>query len=359
MKTYQKVILALVLCGIGLGAVLWWKRGAQAPIALEKGPTPVEVVKAKSGDILRRVSTVGSLSAIQSVVLRPEVSGKIAKIYFQEGENVKEGTPLFKIDDAMYKAKLKEAEARLAVNKEEYGRAVKLLEKNFGTLQQRDKTYAEMQVAEANVDEAKIRLDNTVIKAPFEGVVGLSKVSVGAFVSESVELTSVVDLDPINIDFSIPESYLPYVHAGDIVDVTIEDFDILPVEATIKAIAPEIDEATRTVVLRAQMPNKELSYRPGEFARVLVLAGKIENAVLVPETVIEREEDEEYVMLVVDNVAVRSTVSTGMRDGNEVEITHGVKAGDVVISAGQWKVHDGDEVTPVNQENKNENENEK
>ncbi len=350
MKTYQKVILALVLCGIGLGTILWWKRGTQAPVALEKGPIPVEVVQAKSGDILRRVSTVGTLSAIQSVTLRSEVSGKIAEVYFQEGKNVKKGEPLFKIEDAMYKAKVKEAEARLAVNREEYNRAVKLLEKNFGTLQQRDKTYAEMQVAEANVDEAKIRLDNTVIKAPFEGVMGLREVSVGAFVSESVELTTVVDLDPINIDFSMPESYLPYVHAGDIVDVTIEDFDILPIEATIKAIAPEIDKTTRTVVLRAQMPNKELAYRPGEFARVLVLAGKIENAILVPETVIEREGDEEYVMLVVDNVAVRSTVSTGMRDGNEVEITHGVKEGDVVISAGQWKVRDGDEVTAVNQE---------
>ncbi len=349
MKTYQKIIIAGVICGIGLGAVLWLRKGEEKAKGQEKEPTPVEAVQAKSGTILRRVSTVGTLSAIQSVVLRPEVNGKIEKIYFQEGERVKAGEPLFKINDALYKAKLKEAEARLALNKEEYNRAVKLLEKNFGTLQQRDKAFAEVQMSEANVDEAKIRLEDTVIKAPFEGVMGLSNVSVGAFVSESVELVNIVDLDPINVDFSIPESYLPYVHPGDIVDITIEDYDILPVEATITAISPEIDEATRTVTLRAKMENKELSYRPGEFARVLVLAGKINDAVLVPETAIEREGDEEYVMLVTDNIAVRSTVSTGMHDGNEVEITHGVKAGDLVITAGQFKVHDGDEVTVVNQ----------
>src|SRR5260221_561105 len=97
------------------------------------------------------------------------------------------------------------------------------------------------------------------------------------------------------------------------------------------------------------MPNKELSYRPGEFARVMVLAGKIENAVLIPEVAIEREGEEESVMLVVDNIAVKTIVSTGMRDGNEVEITHGVKAGDLVVTSGQFKLHDGDEVAVMNQ----------
>jgi len=102
------------------------------------------------------------------------------------------------------------------------------------------------------------------------------------------------------------------------------------------------------------MPNTELSYRPGEFARLLVLAGKTENAVLIPVSAIEREGDEEYVMLVVDNVAVRSTISTGMRDGDEVEIIHGVKAKDLVVTAGQFKLHDGDEVKVVNLEKSDE-----
>ncbi len=349
MKTYQKVIIAIVICAIGLGLVLWLTRTNKGPELPVKEPTPVEAAVAKNGTILRRVSTVGTLKAIQSVSLRPEVSGKIAKIHFEEGQEVKAGDPLYKIEDDMYKAKVKETEARLALDRTEYSRAVKLLEKNFGTVQQKDKAYASMSISEANLEEAKIRLDNTVVKAPFDGVMGLSNVSVGATVSESVELANIVDFDPIYVDFSVPESYLPFVHVGDVVDVTIEDFDILPVEATIKAIAPEIDEATRTITIRAIMDNKELAYRPNEFARVLVLAGKIENAVLIPETAIEREGDEEFVNLIVDNVGVRTTVSTGMRDGSEVEITHGVKAGDIVITAGQFKVRDGDEVKIENE----------
>lgn len=328
---------------------MWLTKKKELPIEMAKEPTPVEAGKSKSGSILRRITAVGTLKAIQSVILHPQAPGKIAKIYFKEGEQVKAGEPLIKIEDGIYKAKLKEAEARLAVNKEEYKRAAKLLEKNFGTAQARDKALAEVQIAEANAEEARITLDNTVIKAPFDGVMGLNQLSVGALVGDTTELVTIVDLDPINIDFHIPESYLPFVHAGDTVDVTVEDFDILPIEAKIIAISPEIDEGTRTVSLRAQMPNKELAYRPGEFARVLILAGKSENTVLIPQTAIEREGDEEYVMVVVDGVAVRTTVSTGMRDGDEVEITHGIKDGDLVITAGQFKVRDGEEVTIVNQ----------
>lgn len=349
MKTYQKVIVALVLCAVGAAGILWLKKGKDgAPVARVREPVPVEAIQAKTGTILRRVSTVGTLTAIQSVVLKPEESGKIAKIYFKEGQKVKEGEPLFKIEDALFRAKVKEAEAKLAQTKEEYSRAIKLLEKNFGTVAQRDKTLADMQMSEANLDEAKVHLENTVVKAPFSGVIGLSLVSVGATVSPSVDLATVVDLDPINVDFSIPESYLPFVHEGDIVDVTVADIDILPVEATIKAISPEISPDTRQVVLRAQMPNTELIYRPGFFARVLVLAGTIDNAVLIPTTAIEREGDEEYVLLVVDNVSVRSPVSTGTQEGNEIEITHGVKEGDLVITAGGFRAQDGTEVTVVN-----------
>lgn len=348
MKTYQKVIIAILICGIAFVAVQWLRRGNEVAPKL-KEPIPVEVVRAKSGPIARRINAVGDLSAIQSVKLHPEVTGKIVKIYFKEGENVKEGEPLFKIDDAMYKAKVHENEARVAFTQEEYNRAVKLIEKKFGTLSDRDKKLSELRMSEANLEEAKINLERTVIKAPFEGVMGLSKVSVGASVSSETELTTIVDLDPINIDFHIPESYLPFVHEGDEVDVTIEDYDILPVDAKITAISPEIDEATRTVTIRAQMPNKEHAYRPGEFARVLVVAGEIQNAVLIPESAVEREGEEEFAWVVTDNVAVKTTVSTGMRDGSQVEITHGIKADDVVISAGQFKVHDGEEVTIVNQ----------
>lgn len=348
MKTYQKVVVAVVICAVGLGVILWLFKGGNGGEIPFKEPIPVEAALARSDTILRRVSTVGTLKALNSVTIRPEVSGKISKVLFEEGQAVNEGDPLYKIQDDLYKAKVKETEARLAVSTANYNRAVKLLEKKFGTVQQKDEALAKMQVDEANLDEARIRLKDTLIKAPFEGVMGISNVSKGATVSESVELVNIVDLDPIYVDFSVPESYLPFISVGDVVDVTIEDYDILPIEATIKAIAPEIDEATRTITIRAIMDNKENAYRPNEFARVIVQAGKIQDAILIPETAIEREGDQEFVMLVVDNVGVRSIVSTGLREDGDVQITNGVKSGDIVIVAGQFKVHDGEEVKIVN-----------
>ncbi len=348
MQTYQKVIIAVVICALALSAVQWMKKGQESSLLPVKEPTIIEVAKARSGAILRRVRTVGELTAIQSVEIHPEIDGKVAQVCFTEGQNVNVGDPLFKLDDKMAKAKVKEAQARMVQARLEHGRAVKLLEKKFGTEQMRDKTLADMHVAEASLDEVKILLDRTTIRAPFEGVVGLSEVSVGAFVSPSSKLTIVVDLDPINVDFRLPESYLPFVHVGDAVDVTIEDFDILPVDAEIVAISPQVDELTRTIVVRARMLNKAHDYRPGEFANIMVVAGEIKNAVLVPQIAIEREGEEEFVWVVVDNVAIKTTVSTGVRDANDVEITHGVKENDLIITAGQFKVHDGEEVIIAN-----------
>ena len=348
MKIYKKIILALTICALGFVAIQWLRKRPEVSVAKVKEATPVEVITARSGSILRRVTAVGTLSAIHSVKLHPQASGKVVKIYVEEGQVVKAGAPIFKLDDALAKAKLREAEALFALKREDHKRAVKLLEKKFGSVQARDKALAEMQQAEANVEEMKVRLDYTTIVAPFEGVLGLHDVSQGSYVSEQNPIATLVDLDPINVSFALPESYLPFVHEGDSVDVTIEDFDILPVDAKIIAISPEIDEATRTVQLRAQFSNKEKAYRPGEFARVVVVAGSVKDAVLIPNICVEREGETEYVWVIADNVAVRTTVSTDLRDGTDVEITHGLKPGALVVSAGQFKVLDGNAVTIVN-----------
>lgn len=346
MSIYKKIIIALSICACGAGAFYWFRSKPELNLK-KRDPIPVEAFKAISGEILRKVTTVGTLSATQSVTLRPEVSGTIEKVLFEEGQDVKKGTPLYKIEDALYRAKVKEAEAEHIHAQGEYKRMVTLFDKNFGTTQSRDEALTRLKMSEAKIEESKFRLDKTVIRAPFEGMIGLNSISAGAFVSESVELVTLVDLTPINVDFTIPESFLSKVNVGDKVDVTVEASDIIPSEATIKAISPEVDESTRTVKIRAVMPNDNTLYRPGEFARVIVEAGKIDNAVLIPESAIEKRGDEEYVMVIAEGVAVEKVVSTGMRDGNNVEITDGIKAGDLVITAGQFKVRDGDEVKIV------------
>lgn len=355
MNFIQKVILTVVVCALlGGGAYFYMGRTKNAENPFREAPT-VETEAAVVGNIERRISAVGTLVATQKVVLRPQVSGRIAKILFDEGKEVTKDQPLYQLEDAEYKARYKDAQARLLLAKEQNRRSSELLKRGFGTPEQRDKTFAEMEIAASQVEQAKIVLDNSTIKAPFEGVMTINNVSVGTFVDTSTELATLIDLDPIYIDFSVPESFLGSMHTGDKVDVTVEGFDMLPMDATIKAINPQVDVATRTVVMRAEMPNAERALRPGEFARVQASAGAVKDAVLIPEGAIERRGEEEYVFVVSDGVAVETVIGTGMREGNKVEVTHGVKAGDLVVTAGQFKVRDGDEVKIANGEQAQEN----
>lgn len=347
MKTIHKIIIAVVVCVIALLGVRYITSTGKDLLPGENGPKPVEVTPATSGDIVRKITAAGTLVANQSVILRPEVEGKIAEILFTEGQDVKKGDPLYKIDEGPYRAQVNEAQAKLALSREEYKRAIALLNKGFGTTQMRDKALSVLKINEAELEAAQIKLNNTTIKAPFEGTVGISQVSVGAFVSASVELVQIVDLSPINVDFSVPESNLGHFNVGDTIDVTIEGVDLLPMEAKIKAISPQIDVATRTIIIRAVLENAEKKLRPGQFARVIIETGKNEGAVLIPESAVEREGDEEIVYKVVDGVAIRTVVDTDMRDGREVEITSGLKPGDLVIVAGQVRVSDGQEVTVI------------
>lgn len=351
MKTIHKIIIAVVICIVGLvGFRYFYNRGTDQPFSMgARGPIPVEATYVKVQDMARRLRIAGTLVATQSVTLRPEVSGRIAEVIFDDGQEVKKGDPLYKIEDGLYKAKVDEARAKVELAKVEYDRAVSLLKKDFGTTQKRDQALSVLRINQAELDNAKIQLEHTTIRAPFDGTMGLSTYSVGAFVSEQVELVSIVDLNPINIDFTVPESFLGSFKLGDIVDVTVEGYDILPMDAPIKAISPEIDINTRTVMVRAAMENPELALRPGQFARVILNAGTAKDAVVIPEGAIESDSGEEFVMRIEEGVAIRTVIDTGFRDGLEVEVTNGLKPGDQIVVQGQFQLQDGQEVTIIDE----------
>lgn len=346
MTIAHKAIIAVVICILGLVGFQYFmnRNGGQPEDWASRAAIPVEAAFVKTGDLVRQERIMGVLKAPQSVTLRPEVSGRIQEILFEEGQEVQKDDPLYKIEDGIYAAKVKEAKAQVDLARVEYDRAVTLLKKDFGTTQNRDKALAALHQSEARLQEAQLQLDHTTIRAPFGGSMGISNVSVGAFVSESVELVTIVDLDPMKIEFTIPEKFLGTFKGGDIVDVTVEGYDILPMEATIKAISPEVDLTTHSVTVVAEMKNPELALRPGQFARVLLKAGTAENAIIVPEAAVEREGDENYVMRIEEGVAVRTVVDTGYHTGSNVEIVNGLKPGDQVVVSGQFKLQDG---TPV------------
>ena len=205
-----------------------------------------------------------------------------------------------------------------------------------------------LEINDAERELAQQQLDQTEIKAPFEGVMGFSKVSVGAAVSaDQTELSTLVDLDPMQIEFQVPEAQLVKIKIGSEVDITVDGFDSLPFAARISAIDPSIDPQTHGILVRAVVSNESGKLKPGLFARVSIVLGEEANVVVVPETAIEKTGEEEYLFIVVDNVAVKKMVSTGMTDEGKVEIVDGVKLGDQVVISGQFKLTDGKAVVIV------------
>ena len=311
----------------------------------------VEAQAVRRGSIVRRIAAVGTLVANQSVTIHPELSGKIKRILFEGGSFVEADTPLVEIEDEFYKAQLKEADGILKFAKLQYERAVRLLEKSAGALRDKDKASSELQQAEAKYDLAKLKMDNTIIRAPFEGVVGLNEFSVGALVDERTELLDIVDIDPIKIDFRLPATFLKSISKGQSFQLTVDGFKDEVFEAKIEGIDAKVDPHAHSIAIRASIPNKSGILKPGLFARLKVVVGVKDNVLIVPESSVITTGDDSFVYTVHEIteagekrlISMKTPIDTGLSEGGNLEIIsgRGVKEGVKIITVGINKVQHG------------------
>lgn len=305
---------------------------------------PVEAVKVKPQALAAGLRTVGSLRADESVVVRPEVAGRISRIHFTEGGRVKAGQPLFTLDGSLAQASLNEATANLENSRRVAGRAGELVDENLIARADYDSARAALGVDQARVASARTTLSKMTLRAPFAGQIGLREVSVGDFVEVGQDLVRLVRLDPIEVDFSVPESALAQLRNGQKVTVTVDAFPGETFAGKVVAIDPVIDPNSRSAKLRAQIPNRDSRLRPGQFAKLQLDTGTDSaTALLVPEQALMQEGETRFVYTVVDGKARKTEVRTGARVPGMVQVLEGLKAGDVVITAGQGKpmMHDG------------------
>jgi membrane fusion protein (multidrug efflux system) len=317
-------------------------------------PLPVEVATIVPQKLAGGLSTVGSLRADETVVMRPEVAGRIVRIHFTEGGNVVAGQPLFTLDSSLAQAALNEAAANLAIARSANSRAERLNKDRLIAGADYDLARAQVAVEQARVASAQATLAKLVLKAPFTGEVGLRNVAEGDVVSAGQELVTLVRIDPMEIDFSLPESALGQLHTGQRVSATVDAFAGDTFAGTIVAIDPVIDANTRSAHLRARIDNPDGRLRPGQFAQLQVDTGTgAADALLVPEQALMQDGDTRYVFTVVDGKARRTEIKTGARVPGQVQVVAGLKAGDVVITAGQSKpmMGDGLPVAPIPAEN--------
>lgn len=304
----------------------------------EMPPMAVEAVTVKSAPLQAGVTTVGSLRADEAVVVRPEVSGRIVRIHFEDGQRVKAGEPIISLDDSVARADLLEAEANLLNARRANERATDLGSRQLLSRSDVDSARAQLGVSEARVASARAQLDKTTIRAPFSGVLGLREVSLGEVVSPGQALVNLVSLDPMEVDFSLPESALPQVAPGQAVRVEVDAFPGETFAGEVTAIDPVIDVNSRSARVRARVANPEYRLRPGLFARVRLGTGDAgATAILVPEQALLQEGDTRYVYVVREGKAVKAPVTTGQRLPGQVAVLDGLADGDVVITAGQAK----------------------
>ncbi|MCC7015745.1 MAG: efflux RND transporter periplasmic adaptor subunit [Rhodospirillales bacterium] len=334
----------------GLSALGLASGGPAAPASAPGGAPPgvlVETARAAAAPLAETVRAVGTLRSDESVIVRPEIAGRIVDTPFAEGQVVEKAALLFRLDDSIAKAELVEAEAAYLLSRQNNVRARELLEKGAGTARARDEAFAKMEMDKARVELARARLAKTRIQAPFAGIVGLRKVSVGDYVAPGQDLVNLESVDTIKLDFRIPERYLAALAVGQKVSADMDSFPGRIFEGQVSAIDPQIDPAAHSIAVRATLPNPERVLRPGLFARVGLIVREKAESIAIPEQAIMPRGDKFFIYKVAGGKAVLTPVEIGRRASGRVEITRGIAAGEEVVVAGQLKLQDGAPVQPV------------
>lgn len=315
---------------------------AQKPAAAKPfPPTPVRAERAKIAPAVDVARAVGSLRADESVMIRPEIAGRVAKIAFAEGQRVKQGEPLIALDDAEYRALVASSAAQARLDAQRLARAEDLYKKKFISSQALDEQRSNYARSLAKQREDEAKLAKTLVNAPFSGVAGLRQVSEGAFVAAGTDVARLDKIDVIKLDFRVPEIYLPRLASGQPLRVAVDAYPDAQFSGQIYAIEPSVDEQTRTVLVRARVGNPELQLRPGMFARVSLQLGVREQAVWIPEEAIVPRGRDSFVFRVVDGKAQEIRVRTGARKVGEVEVVEGISAGDLVVTEGNHRLRPG------------------
>lgn len=310
---------------------------------------PVNMMKVSETPVSNTVDAVGALIAEDSVVLRPEVDGRIDKLLFKEGQPVKKGAVLVVLDPAEPRARLAAAQAELKLAESRYRRSEELVAQNFISRQALDEARANLDILRARRQQEQVALDKTVIRAPFNAVAGLRQISPGAYVSKGDDIVRLDALGNLKLEVPVPETYLARVRIGLPITLTIDALPGRTFSGKVHAIDPAVDPVSRNVRVRARIANPAGILKPGMFARATADLGGKSRAILLPEQVLVPKPDGRYVFLAVDGKAELRKVTLGKREPGRVEIVSGVKAGDVVILDGQIKLRPGVPVITLEQ----------
>ncbi|MEP7263331.1 MAG: efflux RND transporter periplasmic adaptor subunit [Bacteroidota bacterium] len=309
-----------------------------------KGPVPVEGMVLVARSLSNEVRTSGTVMAFEEVELHPETSGRVTKILFTEGSKVNKGDLLIKINDEDLQAQLGKTVSQIKLSEEQLKRQDQLLKISATSQQEYDITANQLSSLKADADIIRSSINKTEIRAPFKGTIGLRYVSEGSYVTPASQIAAIQNIDPVKIDFSVPEKYSSTVKKGDVVVLT-NDESGKDFKGKVYAVEPKIDEGTRTLKIRAICENNNGEIVPGSFVKVVLQLDEINDALLVPTQVLIPVLKGQNIYVARNGAAQAVPVKTGIRTDSEIQITEGLQAGDTILTKGIISLKPN---TPVN-----------
>ena len=307
---------------------------------------PVEVVVARSDTVVDAILATGQIEAIQSVELRPDIEGRIAAILVREGSEVKRGAALFKVDDAELKAEVARAEADRDLARQALTRTRDLLGQKASSQAELERTEAMARSTQAQLDLLKVRLDRTVVRAPFSGVLGERSVSLGDYVTTSTPLVTVQTVSPHRAAFQVPERYAERLEVGQQVTFRVAALPGKEFTGRVDFVDPIVQLPARTITVKAQVPNPRRELQAGMFVEVRLATAVRPDAVVIAEDAVLPLQGATFVWVADSGKASRRQVELGVRTPGFVEARSGVEAGEQVVVAGQERLAEGAPVAP-------------
>lgn len=308
------------------------------------GTTQVFVADVGERQIADKVEALGTLRANETVTLSSNVTDRVSAIRFEDGQRVAAGDVLIEMANAEETAALKEAQANVSEASRQVQRLRPLVDQGAASRSALDTQNRNLATARAQLDGVKSRLSDRIITAPFDGVVGLRNISVGALLQPGSIITTLDDDSVMKLDFTIPAVFLSVLREGLSIEARTRAYPERVFEGTVASIASQIDPATRAITVRALIPNNEKILKPGLLMTV-TLAKNERTSVVIPELSLIVESDKHFVYLAQGDKAEKRQVTIGAREPGFVEIISGLSVGDVIVTDGVAKLVDGSAIT--------------
>jgi membrane fusion protein (multidrug efflux system) len=360
----KRMLIMLACVGLLFGGIFGYKaikaHMVEKAMSVHQGqPVTVSTTKAEKQTWQPQLNAVGTVRAEQGVEVTTEIAGLVRDVYFRSGENVDEGQVLVQLnadaDEALLNSLKAEAElARTTFVRDQRQFAVKAISR--ATL---DVSEADLKSKQAQVNQQTAIVDKKTIRAPFDGRLGISTVTAGQYLKPGDQIVTLQAIDPVYVDFLVPQQNIARVALGQAVTVTTDTYPDREFDGKITATNPKVDPQTRNIEIEATVPNPEHELLPGMFAAVQVQAGQAEHHITLPKTAVTYNPYGETVFLVEQSaqgakgqaelIAKQAFVTVGETRGDQVAVLEGVKAGDTVVTSGQLKLKNGSPVTINNE----------